>query len=98
MTPDVFKLAMPGHTVVMVIAPDRSRLDAIGEAVQSLGGMAVDSHIFAIKGDAATPQALRGALGELQKDERVYLVTAVEGALEYRVLVRPKTEGGITVG
>lgn len=98
MTPEVFRLAMPGHTVVMVVAADGSRLDAIGRAVQSLRGLAVESHIFAIKGDAATPRTLRDALGELEKDERIYLITAVEGALEYRVLACPKTEGGITVG
>ena len=98
MPPEVFKLAMPGHTVVMVIAPNVLRLDAIGQIVRSLGGVPLESQLFAVRGDAVTPQTLRNAVGELEKDERVYIVTAVGETLEYHVLVRPKTEGGITVG
>jgi hypothetical protein len=97
MPPEIFQLAMPGRFFVFVATQNTERLNAFGEALQGLGGIAVGPQAFSLVKDSASQEAIRDTLGDLKEGECVYLISAGREGLENHLIVAPRIEGGITV-
>jgi len=97
MTPEIFQLAMPGRFFVFVATQKTERLNACGEALRGLGGIAVGPQAFSLAKDITSREAIRDALGDLEQGECVYVISAGGEGLENHLIVASRTEGGITV-
>ena len=97
MTPEIFQLAMPGRFFVFVATQKTERLNACGEALRGLGGIAVGPQAFSLVKDITARKAIRDAVGELEEGECVYVIAAGGEGFEIHLIVASQTEGGITV-
>ena len=82
---------------VFVATQKTERLNACGEALRGLGGLAVGPQAFSLVKDITAREAIRDAVGDLEEGECVYVIAAGGKGFEIHLIVASQTEGGITV-
>ena len=87
MTPEIFQLAMPGRFFVFVATQKTERLNACGEALRGLGGLAVGPQAFSLVKDITAREAIRDAVGDLEEGECVYVIAAGGEGVEIHLIV-----------
>jgi hypothetical protein len=97
MSTETYKMELRKQILVFVSVKSGERLEFLDRVLRDAGAEVIGPQAYSFRQDAAAPEAVASAAGDLDAGECIYILSASDGALVNHMLVPPRITGGIDI-